>query len=268
MIDDRQDRLADVALTDRPARHLQHPLERHSRTIHDLGTELDPRLQVAQGDVELLERVQRHVRAHVAVAIPIPAWDAEYMTQATSITQADAVAQARSFSWIAAGNSRIYTPWITDMKTANPTLKILMYVGATAVGVGKTLPDSYYAHDSAGNRIQLRDWPVYQMEPSSSGWRSYVASRCTSLLTTSGYDGCFFDQLGPAPLNISYVTGIPVIRRSLRWRPRLAWPLLGIQVDPAFRTARSFECLIPIAATVLAAKNSISPASGKRPAHA
>jgi len=104
----------------------------------------------------------------------------------------------------------MYTPWITDMKTANPNLKILMYVGATAVGVGKTLPDGYYAHDSAGNRIQLRDWPVYQMEPSSSGWRSYVASRCTSLLTTSGYDGCFFDQLGPAPLNIGYVTGIPV----------------------------------------------------------
>ena len=69
--------IADVALPDRPSGHFQHPLQRHARAFHDLGRKLDPRLEVAQRDVELLERVERHVRAHVAVAVPVAAGDAD-----------------------------------------------------------------------------------------------------------------------------------------------------------------------------------------------
>ena len=39
--------------------------------------DLDPRLEVAQRDVELLHRVERHVRAHVAVAVAVRAGRAD-----------------------------------------------------------------------------------------------------------------------------------------------------------------------------------------------
>ena len=71
------DRLADVALPDRTPGHVEHPLERHAGAVHDLRRKLDPRLEVAQRDVELLERVERHVRAHVAVAVAVAARDAD-----------------------------------------------------------------------------------------------------------------------------------------------------------------------------------------------
>ena len=50
-----------------------HLLQRHARGIHYRWIELDPRLKIAQAHVELLERVERHVRAHVAVAIAVAA---------------------------------------------------------------------------------------------------------------------------------------------------------------------------------------------------
>src|SRR4051794_28282843 len=44
----------DIALPYGAARHFEHPLERHSGARHDLIRKLDPRLEVAQRDVELL----------------------------------------------------------------------------------------------------------------------------------------------------------------------------------------------------------------------
>src|SRR5687768_10541018 len=66
-------RATDVALSDRPPGHLQHTLQRDAGLGHDFRTKLDPRLQLAERDVQLFERVERHVRAHVAVAIAVPA---------------------------------------------------------------------------------------------------------------------------------------------------------------------------------------------------
>src|SRR5262245_53413780 len=50
-------RPSDVALPDGPPGHFEHPFKRHARPGHDIGRQLDPRLEVAQRDVQLLEGV-------------------------------------------------------------------------------------------------------------------------------------------------------------------------------------------------------------------
>ena len=66
-----------IAQTHRPARHFQHPVEALlGRQPQWLG-DLDPRLQIAQRDVELFQRIQRHVRADVAVAVAVRAGRAD-----------------------------------------------------------------------------------------------------------------------------------------------------------------------------------------------
>src|SRR5689334_18562606 len=69
------DRHADVALPYGAASQFEHPLQRHAGAVHDLWRKLDARLQVAEANVELLERVERHVGAHVAIAVPVAAGD-------------------------------------------------------------------------------------------------------------------------------------------------------------------------------------------------
>src|SRR5579885_1038373 len=47
----------------------EHAFERNQRAIHDLGRQFDTRPQSLQASLQLLERVQLHIRALAAVAI-------------------------------------------------------------------------------------------------------------------------------------------------------------------------------------------------------
>ena len=66
---------SDVALSNRSTRHRKHPFKRNSSPVHNFGAKLDPRLKVAQCDIKLLQGVERHIGAHVAVAVPIASWN-------------------------------------------------------------------------------------------------------------------------------------------------------------------------------------------------
>ena len=74
----RDYRAAHIALADGAPGHFQHPFERDPGTLHDLGRQFDPGFQIAKRDVKFFERVERHVRTHVAVAVAVAAGHADF----------------------------------------------------------------------------------------------------------------------------------------------------------------------------------------------
>ena len=62
-----------IPLPNSPARHLHHPVERLFRCQSQAFLNLDPGLKVAERDIELLHRVERHIGADVAVAVAVGA---------------------------------------------------------------------------------------------------------------------------------------------------------------------------------------------------
>jgi hypothetical protein len=151
----------------------------------------------------------------------IRVWDATFMERG-SLTAAEAVTKAKEFKYLVAYPDT-YRAYISQMKTANPKVRLLVYVNGTAAGLDTTFSEAQYAHDRRGRRIRTYDWPTYLMEPSNSRWRAEVVRRCQRGLARSGYDGCFLDQMGIAPLSTGYVTSVPVNPATGRNYTKSAW---------------------------------------------
>ena len=75
----RADRLPrpQITLTHRPAGHLQHPVQALLRLQPQAFLDLDPRGQIAQRQVQFLQRVERQVGADVAAALAVGAGRAD-----------------------------------------------------------------------------------------------------------------------------------------------------------------------------------------------
>ncbi len=127
-----------------------------------------------------------------------------------SYTQDEAVAQAKRFSVISALPST-YAKYVSAMKTANPSLRILVYMnGAMANGSEASgFPESWFLHDANGHRI-TNAWNLYLMNPVNSGWINNRASKCSQLVTSSNYDGCFLDNLGAGTWSAGMVSATPI----------------------------------------------------------
>jgi hypothetical protein len=99
------------------------------------------------------------------------------------------------------------------MKAANPRLRLLDYVNAAfaQTGQGTAFPDSWYARDASGAKVQSRNFGNWLMDVSNPEWGATVARQCTSFVAGDpGYDGCFLDMLGTGPLLDNYLTSQPV----------------------------------------------------------
>jgi putative glycosyl hydrolase-like family 15 (GHL15) protein len=152
------------------------------------------------------------VTAPAAVAAEtVPVWAADFMAGSTTPSRDRAVTQAKHFDVIAALKGT-YADHVDAMKAANPDLVLMVYLNGTMAqaGEGSAFPGSWYLRDRAGNKVKSRGWGNYLMNPAEPGWQKAVADRCRAYLDESGYDGCFLDVLGTAPLNSSYVTALPV----------------------------------------------------------
>ncbi len=133
-----------------------------------------------------------------------------YMGSQSKYTPAQAVALAQEFSLIAQ-QSGDFAPYVAAMKAANPALKIVAYMNGAfdQSAAGNAYPISWYALDANGKRIQSLNYGNWLMYPTSA-WGSTIAARCTSLIASSNYDGCFLDTMGVGPLLPGYVTGVPI----------------------------------------------------------
>jgi hypothetical protein len=103
---------------------------------------------------------------------------------------------------------------VPAMRSANPRLKIFLYMNATFAqsyqppgGPGGFDP-AWYAKDAHGSYVKNPTSGNYLMDPTSPGWIQHDADWCKSQLT--GYDGCYLDALGLAPLQAGYLSAFPI----------------------------------------------------------
>lgn len=154
----------------------------------------------------------------------LPVWAADFMAGNVSVSRSRALRQARNFDLIVALRGT-YSKHIGAMKDANPNLTVLVYLNGVMAQreQGTHYPRGWYARDRRGNKIRSVGFGNYLMRPDEPGWVKDVGRRCRVYITASGYDGCFIDVLGTAPLNDHYVTSRPVHQKSHRpWTPK-AW---------------------------------------------
>lgn len=151
-------------------------------------------------------------------------WEPRFMNPAARVTRSQAVAEARRFDLIV-GLQYTYKPYVAAMRSANPHLVLLVYLGGgfSMGDHGTKYPNSWYLHDAAGRKVRLKNFPNYLMNPAKTKWVNKVAIRCARYRARGGYDGCLLDQLGPAPLDPNYVTGLPVNPKTGKVWTRAAW---------------------------------------------
>ncbi len=165
-------------------------------------------------------------------------WEPEYMAAGHSYSRRQALRHARHFDVIVAVRGA-FSRYVGAMKAENPKLTLLVYEngGYSMHDNGSKYAGSLYARDKDGHKIRSRDFGNYLMDVSSSGWRRHVADQCLRLRADSGYDGCYLDSLGPAALDRSYVTGLPVNPRTGSVWTRSAWLAATHQLASGVKTA-------------------------------
>jgi hypothetical protein len=72
-------------------------------------------------------------------------------------------------------------------------------------------PSDWFARNATGGLIQDNMYGNYLMDPTSAGWTAHQVAACQQLIASSGYDGCFLDNVGPAPVKppFTYTTTPP-----------------------------------------------------------
>lgn len=153
----------------------------------------------------------------------LPLWAPDWMAtqQGGPVTQTLALRQAREFDNIIA-QPNMYRSFVAIMNQANPNLTFYVYRNAIAQNK-TTFPDSYYAKSLSGARIRFPQWGTWEMNPKSQGWINELISECRTLMTDSGYDGCFLDVLGISGVNASDVTALPVNPTTGRVYTQAEW---------------------------------------------
>jgi hypothetical protein len=71
-------------------------------------------------------------------------------------------------------------------------------------------PETWFAHDAAGNRVTSVAFGKHIMDVSNPLWWENRAAKCLDVMARSGYTGCFLDVLGPGPLLPGESSAMPV----------------------------------------------------------
>jgi hypothetical protein len=127
-----------------------------------------------------------------------------------SLTQAKR--DAEDFNFIIA-HPIDYQGDVAQMRKVNPRLILLAYMNATFLQKGQPgggLPESAYAHDKNGKRIKNPSTGNTLMNPASPDFIQTRIFECKAFLAQTGYNGCYLDLLGLAPLSTPFVSAVPV----------------------------------------------------------
>jgi len=127
-----------------------------------------------------------------------------------TLTETQAVTIAHEDNFIAEQDNAV-SAYVSQMRAANPNVKLLVYVNGSydTSTTGTAYPSTWYAHDIHGKKIFSTQFHNWLMLPTSN-WNTEVGVLCTQELKRSGYNGCFLDSLGEAPLDPGYVDSTPV----------------------------------------------------------
>ncbi len=144
-------------------------------------------------------------------ALFLQRYAATNMASDQEVTASQAVEIATRFNVIVA-TKRTFAPYAAAMRAANPNLRLLAYQNGAFAQSNQptTYPDSWYARGAGGDKVRSRGFGNYLMNIGNPAWRQSVGQECAANLTKSGYDGCYLDMLGTAPLGSSYVNAVPI----------------------------------------------------------
>lgn len=132
---------------------------------------------------------------------------------ARAITADQALAIANRAEVVVADQFAL-VPHVAAMHAAHPGIRILVYVNGTYSRPDEVYPEGLYLHDAQGRRITALSDGGVLMNPGRAAWRNDVANDCSSRRAQTGYDGCYIDVLGVAPLNDSYGSSLPIRPRT------------------------------------------------------
>lgn len=152
-------------------------------------------------------------------------------------TEAQAVAAARSTSLIVA-TRWTYQPFVAAMRRANPALRLYAYTNVAAAGADESggYAEALFAHDAGGRRITT-PYGLYLGDVANPAWIATRLADCRAALATSGYDGCYLDNLGSGLLSDGYLSAVPVHAGDQRpWTDR-EWLDNSIAVWKQYTTA-------------------------------
>jgi hypothetical protein len=140
------------------------------------------------------------------------------------VPPAQAMQDAANFNFLTA-HVMAYAGQVPAMKAVNPNLKIFAYMNATFAQSyqGSTFPKQDYELDATGHRITNIKSGNYLMNPSQSDWIQSRITECQSDVQQSGYDGCFLDLLGGAPIGANFVTAPPINPATNQAWTRAQW---------------------------------------------
>jgi len=138
------------------------------------------------------------------------AWDAEKV-----MTESTAVSVARAYD-VVMGTKTTFRGFVPAMRAANPNLRLFLYMNGVYAQSTEAAryPESWYAHDANGARVKSRSFGNYMMDMSNPQWWADRASTCKALLADSGFDDCYLDMLGTAPLAPNYNASKPIDPRT------------------------------------------------------
>jgi hypothetical protein len=137
----------------------------------------------------------------------------EHSAEVGTVTRQKALSVARSYDLVTAHRAT-FKGHVPAMKQANKNLKVLVYTNAmfAQAGQGAMFPAHYYSYDARGQKVRSTAHGNYLMNPRSLdhsnglSWAHERYRQCRNAVVESGYDGCFLDMLGTAPLAAGYTT--------------------------------------------------------------
>jgi hypothetical protein len=151
---------------------------------------------------------------------------------------AQAMQDAANFNFITA-HVIAYAGQVPAMKAVNPNLKIFAYMNATFAQSyeGTTFATQDYELDATGHKITNIKSGNFLMNPSQSDWIQSRINECQANVQQSGYDGCFLDLLGAAPLGPSFVTSAPINPATNQVWTKTQWLAATANLAGKVRTA-------------------------------
>lgn len=154
------------------------------------------------------------------------------------VPPAQAMQDALNFNIITA-HVVAYAGQVPAMKAVNPNLKVLAYLNATFAQnyQGTPFANQDYAVDAQGHRITQLNSGNFLMDPSQPDWINSRISQCQADIERSGYDGCYLDLLGGAPVGQNFVTAPPINQSTHQVWTRTEWLAATANLAASVRAA-------------------------------
>lgn len=179
-------------------------------------------------------------KAAAAAAATVRVWAPEFMERRAKVDEARAVRDATNYPLLVA-TKKVYTPYVDAMKKTNPNLVLALYSNGTFAKSDelKTIPDKALLKDAKGNLVKHRQYKLWLANPTDPDWIASRIALCKNGMVEYKYNGCLLDNLGPAPVDPSYVSAAPINPKTSKAWTETEWIAATAELAKKVRAAIS-----------------------------